>query len=109
MDRLVDVGRRLDKAEEEALSQVAKRLAGAGQVSLASEMYQKLGQQASVVQLLVEAQQWAEAFALVERWPEHRHLVAVPYARWLAENDRFIDAQKGQLGYIKCNMCLIMC
>lgn len=91
----MEVGRRLDKAEEEAVSAVAERLAEAGQLALASEMYQKLGQQASVVQLLVEARQWADAFALVDRLPEHKHLVAVPYAQWLAENDRFIDAQKG--------------
>uniref|UniRef100_A0A1B6JCB8 Intraflagellar transport protein 122 homolog n=2 Tax=Proconiini TaxID=565685 RepID=A0A1B6JCB8_9HEMI len=94
VDMLVEVGRRLDKAEVEAVRAVAGHLRTAGQLALASEMYHKLGEQSSVVQLHVEARQWTEAFALIDRHPEYRHLVCVPYAQWLAENDRFIDAQK---------------
>ena len=32
---------------------------------------------------------------LVEKHPEFKNNVYVPYAQWLAENDRFEDAQQG--------------
>lgn len=94
--RLVEVGRRLDKADREGVGQVAQNLRKLGQLSYAAEMYRKLGDDRSVVQLFVEAQDWKEAFSLAEKHPEYRDQVYVPYAQWLAENDRFSEAQKGK-------------
>ena len=42
----------------------------------------------------VEAKEWEEAFALAETYPEHREQIYVPYAKWLAESDKFVEAQK---------------
>ncbi|XP_054274065.1 intraflagellar transport protein 122 homolog [Macrosteles quadrilineatus] len=94
VDMLVEVGRKLDKAEVEAIRAVASHLSNCQQLALASEMYQKLGDQTAVVKLHVAAGQWTEAFALVDNMPELKHLVHGPYAHWLAEHDRFIEAQK---------------
>lgn len=91
----MDVGRKLDRSERESIELVAQHLQRLGALNFATEMYRKLGEEKSVVLLQVEARDWKEAFSLAERNPEFKDLVYVPYARWLAENDRFVEAQKG--------------
>ena len=99
--RLLDVGRRLDKADREGVSLVAQHLCRLKQLNYTTEMYKKLGDERSIVLLYVEAREWKEAFALAETHPEYRDLVFVPYAQWLAENDKFAEAQKGETLTIK--------
>ncbi|PSN54470.1 Intraflagellar transport protein 122 [Blattella germanica] len=94
IDMLLDVGRRLDKADREGVGLVAQHLCRLKQLNYATEMYKKLGDEKSIVQLYVEAREWKEAFALAESHPEYKDLVYVPYAQWLAESDKFAEAQK---------------
>ncbi|KAF4531888.1 hypothetical protein B566_EDAN000917 [Ephemera danica] len=96
IDMLQDIGRRLDKADAEAIGRVAEHLSQLGQLGPAAEMYRKLGDMASVIRLYVQAKEWREAFSLAEQQPNLRDLVYVPYAQWLAENDNFLQAQKGK-------------
>ena len=48
--------------------------------------------------LLVKASiiplQWQEAFGLCEDHPEFKESVYIPYANYLAENDKFDEAQE---------------
>lgn len=95
VDQLVDLGRRLDKIDRESLIIIAEYLKKLEQTGAAAELYHRLGDSAAVIKLHVDAKEWTEAFSLVEQQPQHKELVYIPYAHWLAENDKFVQAQKG--------------
>uniref|UniRef100_A0A4X2L4L1 Intraflagellar transport protein 122 homolog n=1 Tax=Vombatus ursinus TaxID=29139 RepID=A0A4X2L4L1_VOMUR len=94
VDMLIDIARKLDKAEREPLLLCAHYFKKLDNPGYAAETYLKIGDLKSLVQLHVETQRWDEAFALGEKHPEFKDDVYVPYAQWLAENDRFEEAQK---------------
>ncbi|XP_077849682.1 intraflagellar transport protein 122 homolog isoform X13 [Macaca mulatta] len=94
VDMLIDIARKLDKAEREPLLLCATYLKKLDSPGYAAETYLKMGDLKSLVQLHVETQRWDEAFALGEKHPEFKDDIYVPYAQWLAENDRFEEAQK---------------
>ncbi|XP_076122170.1 intraflagellar transport protein 122 homolog [Alosa pseudoharengus] len=94
VDMLIDLARKLDKAEREPLSHCAAFFKQLNHHGYASETYTKMGDLKALAQLHVDARHWDEAFTLVDKHPELRDDVYVPYAQWLAENDRFEEAQK---------------
>lgn len=97
---MIDLGRRLDKANRTSLISIAEHLKHLNQSTAAAELYRRLGDSAAVLNLHVEAKEWAQAFTLVQSQPQYKALVYVPYAHWLAENDKFVQAQKGIKMYI---------
>uniref|UniRef100_A0A3Q4C0N9 Intraflagellar transport protein 122 homolog n=1 Tax=Mola mola TaxID=94237 RepID=A0A3Q4C0N9_MOLML len=94
VDMLIDIARKLDKAEREPLAKCALYFTKLEHHGYASETYSKMGDLEALVQLHVETRHWEEAFSLVEKHPQFKNAVFVPYAQWLAENDRFEEAQK---------------
>ncbi|NXL95927.1 IF122 protein, partial [Alectura lathami] len=94
VDVLIEIARKLDKAEREPLSKCAFYFKKLDNPGYAAETYMKVGDLKALVCLHVETHCWEEAFALSEKHPEFKDDVYVPYARWLAENDRFEEAQK---------------
>ncbi|KAJ4933969.1 hypothetical protein JOQ06_006777 [Pogonophryne albipinna] len=93
-DMLIDIARKLDKAEREPLSKCALYFKKLKHHGYASETYSKMGDLQALLQLHVETRHWEEAFSLVDKHPQLKNDVFVPYAQWLAENDRFEEAQK---------------
>ncbi|XP_040048107.2 intraflagellar transport protein 122 homolog isoform X1 [Gasterosteus aculeatus] len=93
-DMLIDIARKLDKAERELLAKCALHFKRLKHHGYASETYSKMGDLQALVQLHVETCHWEEAFSLVEKHPQFKNHVFVPYAQWLAEHDRFEEAQK---------------
>ncbi|KAM4571964.1 intraflagellar transport protein 122 homolog [Fundulus diaphanus] len=93
-DMLIDIARKLDKAEREPLAKCALHFKRLKHHGYASETYSKMGDLKALVELHVETRHWEEAFSLVEKHPQFKNDVFVPYAQWLAENDRFEEAQK---------------
>ncbi|KAM6345384.1 intraflagellar transport protein 122 homolog isoform 11-T14 [Alca torda] len=94
VDVLIEIARKLDKAEREPLSKCAFYFKKLDNPGYAAETYMKVGDLKALVHLHVETHRWEEAFALSEKHPEFKDDVYVPYAQWLAENDRFEEAQK---------------
>ncbi|KAH8031379.1 hypothetical protein HPB51_016563 [Rhipicephalus microplus] len=91
---LIDLSQRLDKREKEALTLCARLLVNQKQHMVAADVFQRIGDTESLVKLYVEADQWDEAFAAVGQNAELRAKISGDYANWLAEHDRFVDAQK---------------
>ncbi|XP_027558414.1 intraflagellar transport protein 122 homolog isoform X2 [Neopelma chrysocephalum] len=94
VDMLIEIARKLDKAEREPLDKCAFYFKQLDNPGYAAETYMKVGDLKALVQLHVDTQHWEEALALSEKHPEFKDDVYVPYAQWLAENDRFEEAQK---------------
>ncbi|XP_061187801.1 intraflagellar transport protein 122 homolog isoform X4 [Saccostrea echinata] len=93
-DMMIDLARKLDKADREALSRAAMHLTKMEQYPFAAEVYSKMGDIKALINLHVEAKHWEDAFTLADKHPEYKEEVYVPYAQWLAENDKFDDAQE---------------
>lgn len=75
---------------------VASNLKRLKALPLAAEVFKKLGNEAEVVQLHVEARDWSEAFLLAADIPELLPQVHYQHGQWLAENDKFIEAHEGK-------------
>ena len=91
---LVDVGRKIDASETANLRIIADHLHRLGAVAQSCDVLRKLGDREKLVQLLVDSAAWNEALLVVKEFPAFRQAVYLPYARWLAEQEKFIEAQK---------------
>jgi len=93
MEPLVDVCRQLPKSETQCIRACGQFFRKNGVHAYAKEAYLKIGDLKALMQLNVEMLKWEEAFALLEGHPEYAEEVYLPYAEWLALNDRFDEAQ----------------
>ena len=91
---LLEIVRKLDKADREALSKCGEMFRRMGLPNFAAEAYEKMGNIEELVELRMEAKQWDEVFALAKRYPDIDNKAHFRYGQWLAENDRFEEAQK---------------
>ncbi|XP_015789085.1 intraflagellar transport protein 122 homolog [Tetranychus urticae] len=94
IDMLMGVIRNLDKGDHHNLSLCASYLIKHKQYFSAAEVYDKMGDHLNLAKVYVESNQWEEAFKLVNQYPDMKQIVYLPYAKWLAENDKFIEAQQ---------------
>ncbi|KAH8859092.1 Intraflagellar transport protein 122 like [Schistosoma japonicum] len=85
--------RRLDKGDHEYLERCARSLTRLGEYAFAADCYAKYGDIENQLNLHIESHNWEEAFTLVEKHHVYTRKVYLPYANWLAENDKFEEAQ----------------
>jgi len=95
IDMLMNVVHQLDKGDRECLSLCADYLIKHKQYFNAAEVFKKTGDEAKLAMIYVKSCQWEEAFKLASQYTDLREEVYVPYATWLAENERFVEAQQG--------------
>jgi intraflagellar transport protein 122 len=93
-DKLIEIVRPMEKTQTAELSLAAGFFRKGGNHLFAKEVYLKMGDIKSLVEIHVELQMWDDALALLQTNPEHREPVYLAYGNWLAENDRFDEAQK---------------
>lgn len=79
----------------EALKKIAHCLSQHGHVDYATEILYKIGEHENILQLHINMKNWPAAFSLVDKYPQYESVLYIPYAQWLVENDKFVDAQKG--------------
>ena len=85
--------RQLNKLQRKELGQAAQYFHKLGHHQYAKETYLKMDDVKSLMELHVELHKWDEAFELVKMRPELAKDIYLPYAEWLAINDRFDEAQ----------------
>nr|XP_049708341.1 intraflagellar transport protein 122 homolog [Helicoverpa armigera] len=93
-DMLIELARKLDKGSSGSLRYVAEALVKAGEPATAADVYQRLGDYIKVAQLAVAAGEWSRAFNLAREHAECKREVYLPYAHRMAQENRFVDAQK---------------
>jgi intraflagellar transport protein 122 len=97
LEKLIEVVRTLQKTDTQALEMAAsffRKAQSAQGFQLAKEVYLKMDDFKSIIEIHVELQQWEDALALLQSHPEHKETVFLAYGNWLAVNDRFDEAQK---------------
>ncbi|EGD82626.1 hypothetical protein PTSG_11988 [Salpingoeca rosetta] len=94
VQKLIDKARATNSAETEVLNRIVYWLQKLDQISLAAEVCEKMNDNRKLVELYVSAKRWEDAFALANRLNEFQEDIYHPYADWLAENDRFDEAQE---------------
>lgn len=94
VEKLVDVCRTLPKSDVALIAECGQYFRKFGSHRYALEAYEKIGDAKALLQLHVEMNMWKEAFKLLDRFPMFAAEVYVPWAGWLAQNDRFEEAQE---------------
>jgi len=94
LDELIDVARNMDRSNVEALKKCAEYLRQYGHHQFAKEVYLKIDDVQSLMKLHVDLHKWEDAFVLSKQHGDkYAEDVYLPYAQWLAERDRFDEAQ----------------
>ncbi|KAJ3091116.1 hypothetical protein HK102_001633 [Quaeritorhiza haematococci] len=93
LDKLIEVARKLNRSETKALSRCVYFFRKHGHHDYAAECLVKMGDMQHLLRLHIELQHWDDAFKLADVHPEFASEIYLPYANWLAMNDRFVEAQ----------------
>eukprot|EP01147_Barroeca_monosierra_P010401 gene10401-2532_t len=102
IQKLIDKARTTNPAETEILNRILYWLQKLDQIALAAEVCEKLNDNRKLIELYVSARRWEDAFSMANRLDEFKEDIYQPYADWLAENDRFDEAQEAyQLAGLK--------
>merc|ERR1712228_211244 len=97
IDQLMEKVRSINKLEKKRLLQAVTYFRKGNHHEYAKETYIKLGDIKSLLTLYVDQHKWQEAFDLSKDHPDvvdDSFNIYLPYAEWLALNDRFDEAHQ---------------
>jgi len=94
MGQLMEKVRGLKDSDTEALTKAAQYFRENGHHQFAKETYLKMGDYKALMELHIENHKWEEAFALLKSQKGLSSEIYLPYAEWLAVNDRFDEASE---------------
>eukprot|EP00164_Ancoracysta_twista_P001588 GFYU01002082.1.p1 GENE.GFYU01002082.1~~GFYU01002082.1.p1 ORF type:complete len:1195 (-),score=419.63 GFYU01002082.1:77-3661(-) len=93
-EELVEVARQLQKTDVAELRDCAGFFRKHKNHAYAKEIYLKLGDTKSLMEIHMEFDRWDDAFDLLKSTQENSEDVYLAYAIWLVEHDRFEEAQE---------------
>ncbi|KAL3982366.1 WD domain G-beta repeat family protein [Acanthocheilonema viteae] len=107
IDMLIKLAHRIDRNNVDVLRTIGNYLAKKEEYTLASHLFQSINDIHALLNMYVDAALWNDisfysrfinflsmAFLVAAKYQKYNKEVYLPYARWLAENDRFDEAQK---------------
>jgi intraflagellar transport protein 122 len=92
LDSLIEVVRKLPNSETQLLQMSVKAFRHHQNHTFAKEAIVKLNDIEQLISLHMESHRWDEAFNLCQQYPKYSAQIYLPWAEWLAFNDRFDDA-----------------
>jgi len=92
LDSLIEVVRQLTSSDTHLLQMAVKAFRQHQHYAFAKETITMLGDVGQLISLHMESHRWDEAFDLCKKHPEYSAQIYLPWAEWLAFNDRFDDA-----------------
>ena len=90
---LKQISARIPKEDSKALQSCLRYLDVAKDKDTKKEVLYKLNDYRGLISLFLAEQAWQDAFIIAEQHPEYAKEAYLPYAKWLAVNDRFDEAK----------------
>uniref|UniRef100_A0A0K0FQR3 Intraflagellar transport protein 122 homolog n=1 Tax=Strongyloides venezuelensis TaxID=75913 RepID=A0A0K0FQR3_STRVS len=94
LDMILQTLRKVDKGNTELLKTIGYYLIKREEFSVATSIFTSINDVRSLLNMHIVARQWDDAFAICQHNPQYTDIVYLPYARWLAEEGRFDEAQE---------------
>ncbi|KAI8907280.1 WD40-repeat-containing domain protein [Gorgonomyces haynaldii] len=94
VDKLIEIVRKISDEETKILEKCVYFFRKHANHVFALETLKKLKDIPNLLKLMMELNQWEEAFKVVDLSPQYSGMVHLPYGNWLAAHDRFVEAQE---------------
>ncbi|KPA79976.1 hypothetical protein ABB37_05018 [Leptomonas pyrrhocoris] len=94
VDKLMKMCRALPKSEVTLITECANYFRQHDAIPYAIEAYERVQDHGALVHIYVARGNWRDAFTMLEKAPSLARDVYVPWASWLADNDKFDEAME---------------
>ncbi|CEF71315.1 Intraflagellar transport protein 122 homolog [Strongyloides ratti] len=94
LDMVIQTLRKINKGNTELLRTIGYYLIKKEEFNVASTIFTSINDVRSLLNMHIAARQWDDVFAICNNNPQYMDIVYLPYARWLAEEGRFDEAQE---------------